>query len=96
VPVQATPMPTIRFTANIQRHVACPPREVSGATVREALDAYFGENTRARGYVLDDQGRLRQHMAAFVDGRQLEDRDCLTDAVAPGAVIDIVQALSGG
>jgi hypothetical protein len=89
-------VPTIRFTDNIQRHVQCPPREVAGATVREALEQYFAGNERARGYVLDDQGRLRHHMAAFVDGRQLRDRDHLSDPVAADAVIDVVQALSGG
>lgn len=89
-------MPTIRFTENIQRHVTCPTRDVSGATLREALDTYFAANERARGYVLDDQGRLRQHMAVFVDGRQLRDRDRLDDPVTPDAVIDLIQALSGG
>ena len=89
-------MAVIRFTRNIQRHVACPDREVGGATLRDVLDAYFADNERARGYVLDDQGRLRHHMAIFIDGQQLQDRDHLSDAVAPGAVIDVVQALSGG
>lgn len=89
-------MPTVRFTDNIQRHVACPIREVDGATVRDALERYFAENERARGYALDDQGRLRQHMAVFIDGRQVQDRDHLTDIVSPGAIIDVVQALSGG
>ena len=89
-------MPTVRFTTNIQRHVACPTREVEGATVRDVLEQYFAGNDQARGYVFDDQGRLRQHMAAFIDGRQVQDRDRLTDAVSPDAVIDVVQALSGG
>jgi len=89
-------MPTVRFTQNIQRHVACPPRDVQGATVRDVLEQYFAGNERARSYVLDDQGRLRQHMAAFIDGRQVNDRDHLSDDVAPDAVIDVVQALSGG
>lgn len=89
-------MPTVRFTENIQRHLACPVRQVDGNTVREVLDNYFAANERARGYVLDDQGRLRQHMAAFVDGRQVRDRAGLSDAVQPHAVVDIVQALSGG
>lgn len=89
-------MPTIRFTHNIQRHVRCPPREVSGATLREALDDYFTSNETARGYVLDDQGRLRHHMAAFIDGRQIGDREALSDPVAADAVIDVVQSLSGG
>lgn len=89
-------MPTIRFTQNIQRHVPCPTLEVSGATVREAMEDYFRSHERARGYVLDDQGKLRHHMAAFIDGRQIQDRDELSDPVPAEAVVDLVQALSGG
>ena len=89
-------MPTVRFTQNIQRHVACPTREVGGGTVRDVVEAYFQTNEQARGYVLDDQGRLRQHMAAFIDGRQVHDRDHLSDSVPADAVVDLVQALSGG
>jgi sulfur-carrier protein len=89
-------MPTIRFTDNIQRHVTCPTLDVEGRTVRDALERYFAGNERARGYALDDQGRLRQHMAVFVDGRQVQDRDHLSDTVTPATIIDVVQALSGG
>jgi molybdopterin synthase sulfur carrier subunit len=89
-------MPTVRFTRNIQRHVSCPTIEVEGSTVRDVLDSYFQTNERARGYVLDEQGQLRPHMAAFIDGRQLSNRDDLGESVPPNAVLDIVQALSGG
>jgi molybdopterin synthase sulfur carrier subunit len=89
-------MPTLRFTQNIQRHVPCPTREVTGATLSEVLESYFRANERARGYVLDDQGRLRQHMTAFINGSQLRDREALSDGVPTDAVIDLVQALSGG
>ena len=89
-------MPTVRFTQNIQRHLACPACEAAGGTVRDVLDSYFALYHRARGYVLDDQNRLRPHMAIFVDGNQIQDRDSLSDPVPPGAVIDVVQALSGG
>lgn len=89
-------MPTVRFTESIQRHVQCPTREVAGTTLREVLDAYFADNERARGYVLDDQGALRKHMAIFIDGRQLRDRAALSDAVDADAVIDLIQSLSGG
>lgn len=89
-------MPTVRFTQNIQRHVACPTREVAGATIRDVLDSYFRLHTQARGYVLDDQGRLRQHMAVFIDGSQIRDREDLGDHVPPDAVVDLIQALSGG
>lgn len=80
----------------MQRHVECPVREIAGATVREVLDGYFRLNERARGYVVDDQGQLRQHMAIFIDGQQLRDRDGLTDPVSPEAVLDVIQSLSGG
>ena len=75
-------MATVRFTQSIQRHVECPTREVEGATLRDVLEAYLAGNERARGYVLDDQGRLRKHMAIFIDGRQIGDRLHLTDPVA--------------
>ena len=90
-------MPTVRFTQNIQRHVACPDRAVSGKSVHEVLEAYFvGEQAKARGYVLDDQGALRKHMAIFVDGETIHDRETLSDAVKPNGNVDVVQALSGG
>jgi hypothetical protein len=87
---------TVRFTESIQRHVQCPTRQVAGATLRDVLDAYFADNERARGYVLDDQGALRKHMAIFIDGRQVRDRVALSDAVDADAVVDLIQSLSGG
>jgi sulfur-carrier protein len=89
-------MPTVRFTRNIQRHVACPTAEAPGGTLAEVLAGYFAMYPQARGYVLDDQGRLRRHMAIFIDGAQLRDRDALTDPVPPAAVVDLIQSLSGG
>ena len=89
-------MATVRFTRNIQRHVECPTRDVSGSTLRNVLDEYFRDNERARGYVLDEQGKIRQHMVVFIDGDMVRDRDKLTDRVEPNSVIDVIQALSGG
>jgi sulfur-carrier protein len=89
-------MPLLRFTQNIQRHVKCPPREVGGTSVREALDQYFRANAEARGYVLDDQGALRKHMAIFINGQPLHDREALSDVVPGDGTIDVMQALSGG
>jgi hypothetical protein len=89
-------MPRVVFTQNIQRHVACPPGEVAGGTVREVLDAVFAENEAARGYVLDEHGAVRKHMVLFVDGRMIRDRDKLSDPVTPQSEIYVMQALSGG
>ena len=89
-------MATVRFTQNIQRHVGCPTREAAGSTLRAVLDDYFRENERARGYVLDEIGRIRQHMVVFIDGEAVRDRDQLSDPVNPNSMIDVIQALSGG
>jgi len=89
-------MATVRFTESIQRHVQCPTREVAGSTLREVLEGYFEGNDRARVYVFDDQSRLRKHMAIFIDGQQISDREGLSDPVAEDATVDLVQALSGG
>ena len=89
-------MATVRFTKNIQRHVACPTRDVAGTTLRDVLEEYFRVSEQARGYVLDDQGRLRHHMVIFIDGNQVHDRDDLSDRVEPSSTVDVIQALSGG
>jgi len=89
-------MPRVVFTQNLQRHVACPPCDVDGATVREVLDAAFAANPRARGYVLDDHGELRHHMVVFVDGRMIGDRAGLSDSVPAAGEVYVMQALSGG
>jgi sulfur-carrier protein len=89
-------MPTVAFTPNIQRHVNCPTSTVAGDTVRQVLDAVFEGNPQARGYVLDDQGAVRSHMVVFVDGRQVRDRQKLSDPVRPEAEVYVAQALSGG
>lgn len=89
-------MPQVWFTAALQRHVEAPPARVDGATVREALEAAFRDAPRLRGYVLDEQGRLRRHVHVFVDGHLVADRDGLGDPVSPSSEIHVMQALSGG
>lgn len=89
-------MARVSFTANLERHLSCPPMEAPGGTVREVLDRVFAENGPARGYVLDDQAALRKHMAIFVDGFLIRDRVGLSDAVRDDSNIYVVQSLSGG
>lgn len=86
----------VRFTPNIQRHVACPDCVVEGGSVRAALEAYFANYAGARSYVLDDQGALRRHMAIYVDGQLIRDRAGLSDPVGDAGTVFVFQALSGG
>lgn len=89
-------MAVVTFTENLRRHVDCPTVEASGTTVGEVLERVFAENPRLRGYVVDERGVLRKHMVVFVDGKQLVDRDRLSDPVHTGSELYVMQALSGG
>lgn len=89
-------MPRVVFTANLQRHVPCPPCTVSGTTAREALENAFALTPRVRGYVVDEHGELRHHMVVFVNGKACEDRKGLGDPVGESDEVVVMQALSGG
>ncbi|MEW5978893.1 MAG: MoaD/ThiS family protein [Acidobacteriota bacterium] len=89
-------MPKVQFTSHLQRFLDCPPAEVRGATVLQVLEDVFSFNPRLRGYLLDDQGHLRQHVVIFVDGEPIVDRARLSDSVGVSSEIYVMQALSGG
>lgn len=89
-------MPRIEFTDNLANQTAAPPSTVAGNTVRECLDAVFATVPRLRGYVLDDQGVVRQHVVIFLDGEAIRDRQRQSDAVGVDSEIFVMQALSGG
>ena len=89
-------MPRVVFTSNLQRHVNCPEAHVAAGTVGSALAQVFAAQPQARGYVLDEQGHLRKHVAVFVDGQRVRDRERLTDPVGEASEVYVLQALTGG
>ena len=89
-------MPTVCFTNQLERFLAAPTVKMEGATLGEVLDAVFADNPMLRGYVLDDQGALRRHVAVFVNGEAAVDRERLTDPVGAADEIHVLQALTGG
>jgi molybdopterin converting factor small subunit len=76
------------------RELAGGNREVvaDGGTVGEVLRALERDHPKLNGWVLDDQGRVRQHVAVFVGGERVDG----TAPVTPDARLDIVGAVSGG
>lgn len=88
-------MPKVVFTANLKKHIDVPPSEVEAATLRDALSTVFDENPRLKSYIVDDQDRLRQHVAIFLNGEMLADRK-LDRPVGAADEIYVFQALSGG
>lgn len=89
-------MPTVYFTNQLARFLDAPTVSVEGETLGETLDGVFWDHPQLRGYILDDQGAVRQHVAVFIDGVQLKDRKDLSGGVSADTEIHIFQALSGG
>ena len=65
-------------------------------TVWVVLEFYFAVHPRVRGYLLDDQGALRKHVAIFVNQELIRDRATQSDPVGAHDALFVAQALSGG
>jgi hypothetical protein len=89
-------MAHVFFTQQLTRFTTVPAVETGAAHLRPALEAAFAVNPLLRGYVLDDQGDLRENVAIFIDGRRCADRRRLDDPLQPDSKIYVLQALSGG
>ena len=89
-------MPRIAFTRHLEAVGPCEPQHYAGATVRQLIEAAAADYPRLRGYVLDDQGRLRKHVAVFVDGAMAPREHALEFAVQESSDVYVFQALSGG
>ena len=89
-------MASVHFTPNLTRHTECPTATLAASSVAELLERYFERWPDVRGFVLDDQGEVRKHIKVLVDGRNLRDRQRLTDALAANSEVHVFQALSGG
>ena len=89
-------MPTVAFTPQLRRFLSVSDVATDATTLRAALQTAFELNPRLRGYVLDDQGRLRPNVVVFIDGRRSSDRIALADALQPHSRVFVLQALSGG
>lgn len=89
-------MPKIACTPKLENIGPLKPADYAGATVGDVLDAVAVDYPRLKNYVLDDQCRVRKHIAIFVDGA-LQPRETVLDyTLRESDEIYIMQALSGG
>lgn len=72
------------------------PVAIAGATVSDVLTNAAQDYPRLLHYILDDQGRVRPHVAIFVDGDLQQQNHVLSREVAENTEIYLMQALSGG
>ncbi|WP_137936277.1 MoaD/ThiS family protein [Chitinivorax sp. B] len=89
-------MPTIAFTRHLRQYLPITLQSFPGETLEALLVRVFTEYPSGRLYVLDEQGRLRRHIAIFVDGVMLQDRQSLNVPLRPDSEVYVMQALSGG
>jgi sulfur-carrier protein len=89
-------MAEIHFTSWLRQVVPDGPLQAVGATVGDVLGTVFSERPHVRGYVVDEQGRLRKHVCIFVDGKRLPHQAALAHAIRPNSRLYVMQALSGG
>lgn len=92
-------MATVELTKHLHQFFpALGGRElvVSGATVADVVRELEAMAPGFAFYVCDERGRLRPHVNIFIGEERVADRRALTDPVAPGARVYIMQALSGG
>ena len=65
----------------------------SGTTVDQALSNLNERYPGIRFRVIDEQGRIREHMRIFVDGERVRE---VGTALGPKAEVHVFGALSGG
>ena len=89
-------MAQLIFTQQLARFLPVPQVDCVAGNLRAALDLAFADNPRLRGYILDDQGALRENVVIFIDGQRPRDTHKLDDPLTPQSQVYILQALSGG
>jgi len=68
--------------------------QVSGATAREALDDAFARHPLLRTHLLDEAGRVREHVHLFLNEENIRER--LTAELREGDQLVVLQQMSGG
>ena len=91
--------------SSIAIHVPAPLRaycggaselSLSAPTVRAALEQLERSHPSLYSSICDETGRVRRHVNLFVNTSHVRDRDGLDTALAPGDVLTILPAVSGG
>ena len=85
-------MAQVRLRAPLSELCGGRDHDVDGATVGDVLLALERANPPITGWVLDEQGRIREHVNVFVNGTPGEERT----QVAAGDCVYVLPAITGG
>lgn len=90
-------MPKVNFTYALKRfYPDLESVEIVAENVSEVVQHLNQRYPGLRDYLVDEQGRLRQHVNIFVGDKLIKDKEKLSDRVSEEDEVFIMQALSGG
>jgi sulfur-carrier protein len=90
-------MAKVRFTPNLKRfYPTLQPLQLEANTVAELLQQIEAVHPGLRAYLVDEHGRVREHVNIFVRDELIHDKVALSDPLGPNDEVYILQALSGG
>ena len=86
-------MPTVTLRAPLKDLAGGrSDHELPGGTVGQVIRALEETHPKLRGWILDEQGHVRQHVNVFVNGERMRE----DAAVAPDDRLQVLPSISGG
>lgn len=85
-------MPEVRLRAPLSELCRSGTLVVAGATVGEVLHRLEREHAAVAGWILDEQGRIREHVNVFVNG----ERGGAATPVGEHDRLHVLPAITGG
>jgi molybdopterin synthase sulfur carrier subunit len=90
-------MPKVKFTSALKRFFpSLQETVVEASSIQEVITVLEKKYPGLSTYLVDDTGKLRQHVNVFIRNELIRDRDKLSDVVQKNDEVFIFQALSGG
>lgn len=95
--MHATPTVTIHVPGPLRAYCAGAAQiPISAQTVRTALDELHRNQSALYRNICDETGRVRPHLNVFVNSNNVRDLNGVDTTLAPGDVVTILPAVSGG
>jgi molybdopterin converting factor small subunit len=72
------------------------PIAVSSPTVRDALEALWGDCPALKDRILNEQGQVREHLHVFIGNENIRFTGGLDTSIESDCEITVIHAVSGG
>ncbi len=95
--METAPTVTVHLVGPLRRYCAgASELLIPAGTVRAALNHLERRQADLYANICDETGRVRRHLNVFVNAHHVRDLDGLETPLAPGDVITVLPAVSGG